>query len=167
MIQDSNKLFFLTENNLREVIKDLFAEEFQKLDEKILKKSKILTRDDAAKFMGPKGMRKSDEMVVQLQHPVFFGMHTVQRTLIFAIIQTIYIEFPPNVKKFKISCTIQGIHACTRQHLMNSSVIMYIRGASYAADIPLMVQLNDVIHHFNVLQLHDYDPSKIRVIVQI
>jgi len=52
MIQDSNKLFFLTENNLREVIKDLFAEEFQKLDEKLLKKSKILTRDDAAKFIG-------------------------------------------------------------------------------------------------------------------
>ena len=159
IVISSNNLYGLTQEHLQTImtkVEELFGCPLAETN-----------RDDATKFMGPKGMRKSDEMVVQLQHPVFFGMHTVQRALIFAIIQTIYVEFPPNVKKFKNSCTVQGMHACTRQHLMDSSVIMYVRGASYAADIPLMVQLNDVIHHFNMLQLHDYDPSKIRVIVQI
>jgi hypothetical protein len=52
MIEEKSRVFFLTENNLRDVIKDIFAEEFQKLDEKFFKKSKILTRDDAAKFIG-------------------------------------------------------------------------------------------------------------------
>ncbi len=42
----------MTKNNLRDVIKDIFDEEFKKLEIKLTKKSKILTREDAAKFIG-------------------------------------------------------------------------------------------------------------------
>jgi excisionase family DNA binding protein len=52
MIEEKSRVFFLTENNLRDVIKDIFDEEFQKLEMKLSKKSKILTRDDAAKLIG-------------------------------------------------------------------------------------------------------------------
>ena len=52
MIEENNKVYFLTENNLRDVIKDIFEVEFQKLESKLSKKSKILTRDDAAKLIG-------------------------------------------------------------------------------------------------------------------
>ena len=52
MIEEKSRVFFLTENNLREVIKDIFDEAFQKLEIKLNKKSKILTREDAAKLIG-------------------------------------------------------------------------------------------------------------------
>lgn len=52
MLEENNKVYFLTENNLRDVIKDIFEVEFQKLESKLSKKSKILTRDDAAKLIG-------------------------------------------------------------------------------------------------------------------
>lgn len=52
MIEENSRVFFLTENNLRDVIKDIFDEEFKKLEIKLTKKSKILTRDDAAKLIG-------------------------------------------------------------------------------------------------------------------
>jgi excisionase family DNA binding protein len=52
MIEENSRVFFVTENNLREVIKDIFDEEFKKLETKLTKKSKILTRDDAAKLIG-------------------------------------------------------------------------------------------------------------------
>ena len=52
MIEENSRVFFLTENNLRDVIKDIFDEEFKKLETKLTKKSKILTRDDAAKLIG-------------------------------------------------------------------------------------------------------------------
>jgi len=52
MIEENSSVFFLTKNNLRDVIKDIFNEEFQKLETKLTKKSKILTRDDAAKLIG-------------------------------------------------------------------------------------------------------------------
>ena len=52
MIEENSRIFFLTENNLRDVIKDIFDEEFKKLETKLTKKSKILTRDDAAKLIG-------------------------------------------------------------------------------------------------------------------
>ena len=52
MIEENSRVFFLTENNLREVIKDIFDEAFQKLEIKLNKKSKILTREDAAKLIG-------------------------------------------------------------------------------------------------------------------
>lgn len=52
MIDENSSVFFLTKNNLRDVIKDIFDEEFQKLETKLSKQSKILTRDDAAKLIG-------------------------------------------------------------------------------------------------------------------
>jgi excisionase family DNA binding protein len=52
MIEENSSVFFLTKNNLRDVIKDIFNEEFQKLETRLTKKSKILTRDDAAKLLG-------------------------------------------------------------------------------------------------------------------
>jgi excisionase family DNA binding protein len=52
MIEGNSRVFFLTEDNLREVIKDIFEHEFQKLESKLTKKSKVLTRDDAAKLIG-------------------------------------------------------------------------------------------------------------------
>ena len=52
MIEENSSVFFLTKNNLRDVIKDIFNEEFQKLETRLNKKSKILTRDDAAKLLG-------------------------------------------------------------------------------------------------------------------
>ena len=52
MIEENRSVFFLTKNNLRDVIKDIFDEEFKKLETKLTKKSKILTRDDAAKLIG-------------------------------------------------------------------------------------------------------------------
>ena len=52
MIEENSSVFFLTKNNLRDVIKDIFNEEFQKLETRLTKKSKILTRYDAAKFIG-------------------------------------------------------------------------------------------------------------------
>ena len=52
MIEENSRVYFLTENNLRQVIKDIFEHEFQKLEIKLEKKSKILTRDDAAKLIG-------------------------------------------------------------------------------------------------------------------
>jgi len=38
MIEENNSVFFLTKNNLRDVIKDIFDEEFQKLETKLTKK---------------------------------------------------------------------------------------------------------------------------------
>jgi excisionase family DNA binding protein len=52
MIDENSSIFFLTKNNLRDVIKDIFDEEFKKLEMKLSKKSKVLTRDDAAKLIG-------------------------------------------------------------------------------------------------------------------
>lgn len=52
MIEENSSVFFLTKSNLRDVIKDIFDEEFKKLETKLTKKSKILTRDDAAKLIG-------------------------------------------------------------------------------------------------------------------
>lgn len=52
MIDENSSIFFLTKNNLREVIKDIFDEEFKKLETKLSKKSNVLTRDDAAKLIG-------------------------------------------------------------------------------------------------------------------
>ncbi len=52
MIEENSRVYFLTENNLRQVIKDIFEHQFQKLETKLSKKSKILTRDDAAKLIG-------------------------------------------------------------------------------------------------------------------